>query len=295
MKIIFIGCVQSSEHFLKAIYRNTEANIVGIVTKTQSNFNADHVSLATFAKQHDIDWIDYKDNNTLLKWINEKCPDVIYCFGWSHLLPREIYSIASKGAVGYHPALLPQNRGRHPIIWALALGLKETGSTFFYLTEAADSGDIINQKVVSISENDDASKLYQKLLEIGEKQVVKLTDDLMKNRILPISQDESKANYWRKRSKKDGEIDWRMGSVNILRVIRALTKPYVGAHFVYQNEEYKVWSAKEIQMENWRYNNIEPGKVLAVNSDSFIIKTGDGLIEITECELQYTPKIGEYL
>ncbi|MFF2752170.1 methionyl-tRNA formyltransferase [Psychrobacillus sp. NPDC058041] len=295
MKIIFIGCVQSSEYFLKAVYRNTEAKIAGIVTKTQSNFNADHVSLEKFAIKHGIDWLDYKDNNTLLSWIHEKSPDVIYCFGWSHLLPREVYSIAKKGAVGYHPALLPQNRGRHPIIWALALGLKETGSTFFYLSDRADSGDILNQKVVSISESDDAGKLYQKLLKIGEKQVIQLTDDLINNRIIPIPQVERKANYWRKRSKKDGEIDWRMGSQNILQLVKALTKPYVGAHFVYQDHEYKVWSAKEVLLDDWNYKNIEPGKILAVSSDSFIVKTGDGLIEITECELKDIPKIGDYI
>lgn len=35
------------------------------------------------------------------------------------------------GVLGYHPAKLPQNRGRHPLIWALALGLKKSASTFF--------------------------------------------------------------------------------------------------------------------------------------------------------------------
>ena len=50
------------------------------------------------------------------------------------------------GILGYHPSLLPFNRGRHPIIWALALGLKETGSTFFFMDENADTGDIVSQK-----------------------------------------------------------------------------------------------------------------------------------------------------
>ena len=30
------------------------------------------------------------------------------------------------GVIGYHPAELPKNRGRHPLIWALVLGLKKT-------------------------------------------------------------------------------------------------------------------------------------------------------------------------
>jgi len=39
--------------------------------------------------------------------------------------------IAPLGVVGFHPAALPANRGRHPLIWALFLGLKKTASTFF--------------------------------------------------------------------------------------------------------------------------------------------------------------------
>lgn len=295
MKIVYIGCVQSSERFLKAIYKHTNAEIVGIVTKTQSDYNADHVSLVPFAEQHNVDWLDYQGNESLLNWILEKNPDVIYCFGWSYLLPESIYSIAKIGAVGYHPALLPQNRGRHPIIWALALGLKETGSTFFYLTEEADAGDILSQNVVVISESDDAATLYTKLLTIGEYQVVQMTDDLMNNRIIPIPQQNSKANYWRKRSKKDGEIDWRMGSNTILQLIKALTRPYVGAHLVYHSQECKIWSAEEVQLEDRKYENSEPGKVLAVASTSFTVKTGDGAINITESELHTIPKIGEYL
>ncbi|MFQ8877714.1 MAG: hypothetical protein ACLR7N_03875 [Roseburia hominis] len=41
-------------------------------------------------------------------------------------------------------------------------------------------------------------------------------------------------NVWRKRGKRDGEIDWRMSSRAIYNLVRALTKPYVGAHFVYR-------------------------------------------------------------
>lgn len=295
MKILFIGCVQSSEIFLNAIINNTSAEIVGIVTKSKSNFNADHVSLATIAEQRKIDWLDYTDNGNLLNWVSEKKPDIIYCFGWSHLLPKEIYNAAKKGAVGYHPALLPQNRGRHPIIWALALGLKETGSTFFYLTEDADAGDILSQKVVKINESDDANTLYNKLLQVGEEQVVKMTEDIINKIVKPFPQDECKVNYWRKRTKKDGEIDWRMGSKTILQLVKALTKPYVGAHFTYKNQEYKIWAAQHFQYEHTINANIEPGKIIATTSNSFIVKTADGLIEITDCELEIMPKVGEYL
>lgn len=78
--------------------------------------------------------IDINDNSSV-KFIRECNPDIIYCFGWSQLIKSEILNIPKLGVIGNHPAELPKNRGRHPIIWALALGLKQTASTFFIMNE----------------------------------------------------------------------------------------------------------------------------------------------------------------
>lgn len=294
MKILYIGCVESSKVFLKSVLDNTKAEVVGIVTKVVSNYNADHVPLNQIAEEYGIDWIDYENPQQLIKWIKLKQPDIIYCFGWSHLLPKEVYTYPKFGAIGYHPTLLPKNRGRHPIIWTIVLGLKETGSTFFYLSEIPDSGDIINQQIVNVEENETASSLYNKLLKVGQKQVIQVTEDLMNQKVKRIKQDESQATYWRKRSKKDGLIDWRMSAKSILRLINGLSKPYVGAHFVFNDSEIIVWQAEilsDIEVED----NIEPGKIIDVDNNSFTIKTGDSYLKVTNYEGDFEPKIGDYL
>lgn len=295
MKIVFIGCVESSHRFIQAIIKNTAAEIVGIVTKIHSDFNADHKSLVPFAEEHNIEWIDFGNNVQMEEWIKNKKPDLIYCFGWSHILPQSVFTLPRYGAVGYHPALLPANRGRHPIIWALVLGLKQSGSTFFFLTEEADAGDIINQKIVDIENDEDAGSLYEKLMKIGERQVIDLTNDFINQTIKPVKQDIIKANNWRKRSKKDGLIDWRMSTKSILCLIRALAKPYVGAHVVYQNEDFIIWKAEEVSGNITTLGNIEPGKVLESDGKTFVVKTGDSLVKIIEHDWVTVPKQGEYL
>lgn len=293
MKILLIGCVKSSERFLQAIYHKTTAEIVGVVTKIESNYNADHVSLNDFCEKNNIEWLNYENNKQLLNWVKQKNPDIIYCFGWSYLLPKEIYSIPPLGAIGYHPTLLPKNRGRHPIIWTLVLGLKETGSTFFYLTDIPDAGDILSQKRITLEDSEDANSLYEKLLFVGEQQVVEMTINIMSQTITPITQDEHQATYWRKRSRKDGEIDWRMNAKTILQLIKALTKPYVGAHFEYNNVDIIIWRAKILECDD--IENIEPGKIVNVNENSFVVKTADKLVQILEYEGDFIPKEGEYL
>ena len=295
MKLVFIGCVESSLRFVEEIYKNTSAEIVGIVTKTESAFNSDHVSLVDFAKKGGIDWHNFESNDRMENWIKSKSPDLIYCFGWSHILPLSICDIPKYGAVGYHPSLLPENRGRHPIVWALVLGLEKTGSTFFFLSNEADAGDILNQRIVEIKPTDDARILYNRLLEVGKEQVVILTEDFINNTIKPVKQDEMKANVWRKRSKKDGLIDWRMTTDSILRLISALSKPYVGAHAMYKGNEFVIWKAEEVKDLHFLYANIEPGKVIETSNDTFVVKTGNSLIKILEHELDKSPKPGEYL
>ena len=59
-------------------------------------------------------------------------PDLIICVGWSQILKSEILNIPKLGVIGFHPSKLPENRGKHPIIWSLVLGKKETASTFFH-------------------------------------------------------------------------------------------------------------------------------------------------------------------
>src|SRR5690606_14558084 len=112
--------------------------------------------------------------------------------------------------VGYHPTQLPYNRGRHPIIWTIVLGLRQTASTFFMITDEADAGDILSQETINVSSNDDANTLYKKLITVGETQIIELTNQFINNTVQPRKQDAALATTWRKRSKQDSKIDWRM-------------------------------------------------------------------------------------
>ena len=180
------------------------------------------------------------------------------------------------------------------MIWALALGLKETASTFFFMNEGADSGDILSQKKIEIDYNDNARSLYDKMVDTALEQIEEFLPNLEKNTFQRIRQDNSRVNYWRKRGEKDGEIDWRMPSYFIYNLVRALTKPYVGAHFPYKGEKVKTWRVEEVKTDSYR--NIEPGKIIDVYPDNtFLVKTGENSIKVLEHDLSKEPKKGEYL
>ena len=284
MDAVFIGCVKSSEIFLKKLCE-LDINIVGVITKEKSNYNSDFADLSILCRENGIDYIFTENINDkdCVTYIEDKKPDIIFCLGWSQLIKQQILKIPKRGTVGFHPAALPYNRGRHPLIWALALGLQETASTFFLMNEGADTGDIISQKKIAIKYEDDAAALYAKTLEAGCTQLEEIVSGFNNGELISLQQNISVGNSWRKRGKTDGKIDWRMSVRAIYNLVRALAKPYVGAHFEYQGLEYKVWKVKEIETAS--YNNIECGKVIEVfDSNHFLIKGYDGLIEVLECD-----------
>ena len=294
IRILFIGCVEGSYKLLNNLLEAGK-NIVGIITKEKSDFNSDFVDLAPLAHKYNIPCLYVKNINdeSNFNFVKSISPDICYCFGWSQLLKEEFINLFNLGVVGFHPAALPHNRGRHPIIWALALGLKETASTFFMINAGADEGAIISQEKIQITYEDDARTLYDKVLNTAMKQEIKFTNAFEKGEVNFIPQNSSEGNSWRKRSKADGQIDWRMSSRAIYNLVRSLTKPYVGAHFVFQEKDYKVWKVQELKFEG--LENIEAGKILSLNNDGSIdVKVYDGVIRLIDFE-KIQIKKGEYL
>lgn len=298
MKIGFIGCVESSLLALNVLLSLKQHNIevVAVITKDKSTFNTDHVDLSNVCKSNDIPFHFEENNNknASMEFMGVYQPDIIYCFGWSYLIEKEFIDMPPKGVIGFHPAKLPQNRGRHPIIWALALGLEVTASTFFQMEEGADTGPILSQVDIHIAKKDDAKALYNKILDSMALQIKDFTLALANGTAEFTCQDHSKATSWRKRTRKDGLIDWRMQAADIYNLIRALAKPYPGAEFQYLDELQSVWESK-ISKELFS-RNIEPGTILSIGDSSMIVKTGGNTaIELLNLKMNDFPQIGDYL
>ncbi|MFH1070328.1 MAG: formyltransferase family protein [Candidatus Glassbacteria bacterium] len=297
MRLVFIGCVEFSWTALERVLElGPVVQLAGVATRSESSFNADFRSLTPLAAKAGVPCFlaDGREQSEMAQWLASLRPEVIYCFGWSHLLRKDVLSIPPLGVVGYHPAALPKNRGRHPIIWSLVLGLKETASTFFFMDEGADSGDILDQRRVTIEDSDNAGSLYGKLTAVALEQIADFTPRLAAGRYTRKPQDHSRANYWRKRSRADGCIDWRMSARSICNLVRALAAPYQGAHCLAGGRELKIWRAELVEPDR-DLSNIEYGKILAVEPPGFTVKCGEGTVRIIEHEFDVLPEVGDYL
>lgn len=297
--VFFIGCVQSSAVALRALLARPEIKVSGVLTLQSSTFNADFVDIAEIASKFGVPvyYAEATDAQKLASLLRQNGSEVVFTIGWSQLIGAEILDIPRHGVVGFHPAALPQNRGRHPLIWALALGLDQTASTLFVMDDGVDSGPILSQMRVSITPQDDAQGLYDKVLALLPKQIDNIIDRLMTGELDPLPQNHMQATVWRKRGAPDGLIDWRMSAEAVHNLTRALTRPYIGAEFRYGTGLAKLWRCEVVAGDVPR--NAEPGKVLEVEARGPIIKTGmgagGGAVRLLETENCPNLNKGDYL
>lgn len=297
IRIALIGCVASSGVALRALFSLGEnrAQLVGVITRRSTAFNSDFVDIAKIARERDVPVLYAEDATTDLEqaaWLREIKPDLVFTIGWSRLLREDVLRVPPRGVIGFHPAALPANRGRHPLVWALVLGLPETASSFFLMGAGADDGPIVSQHTVFIAPTDTAQTLYEKILALIPMQITEIVDGFVSGTLLSRPQDERLANYWRKRGEDDGRIDWRMSAPSIYNLVRALSKPYPGAHFVMNDQAFKVWHCV---VKPDAPINIEPGKVLQVEGREVVVKAGSHAVRLVEHDLTILPSVGDYL
>jgi methionyl-tRNA formyltransferase len=289
MNIVFIGAVEFSRHTLGEVIA-AGGNVVAVLTLEAENarFNSDYADLRPLAEAHGIPVHLVKGTNSpeTVALVKSYDPDVVFVFGWSRLLADEMLAIPRLGCVGVHPALLPKNRGRHPLIWALVEGLTESGLTFFYLDAEADSGDILWQRPFPIVIEDDAADLYEKMKSLASLAIHEFVPQLADGTATRIPQDHSLATYWRKRGKEDGVIDWSSSSMVTYNLIRALARPYVGANSYLSGENITFWRAKPPLRAQQPRSDVPPGTIVAVDQGTIEIATGDGTITLLEYEYE---------
>ena len=293
LSYVFIGSVEYSAWCLRAL-AGCGADIREVFClHRDASVNSDYHDLGPMAEELGLSYryfVRIGDETSKLAAIG---PDVVFALGTSQILPPELLKVPRIGVVGSHPTLLPRNRGSNPIIWSLANGLTEGGVTLFWMDKGIDTGDIWAQKGFEITEADDAASVYEKVKAATGEIIGENLPDLERGVVRRVRQDDRAANRWRRRTKRDGGIDWRMGSKRIYDLVRALARPYPGAHCRYLGGEAKVW---EVRMDSGEgVENIEPGRVLSVEGSSFRVKTGDGVVEVLRHELDPVPMEGECL
>mgnify|MGYP001220350746 CR=1 FL=1 len=162
-------------------YSKTRKSLIKIVLVISNNSKAKGLVIANKSKIKNI-FINYstKKNfeNQSIKLLKDYNVDMICLAGFMKIFSGNFIKKFSKPILNIHPSLLPKYKGLNTHIKAIKNKDKYSGATVHIVTKKLDSGKIILQKKVKISESESSKTLEKKVLkvehEIYPKAIIKL-------------------------------------------------------------------------------------------------------------------------
>jgi methionyl-tRNA formyltransferase len=214
--------------------------------------------------------------------------DVVFVIGWTQIVRPQALRLAKTGMIGAHASLLPHNRGRAPINWALIKGMKETGNTLIWLAEGVDSGDIIDQRPIPITPYDTCASLYEKVADTNRDMILGVIPKLLAGEKPGRRQPRTDEPNLPGRKPDDGLINWSGSNLEVYDFVRALTRPYPGAFSRLDGQRWTVWQCALLPGNS--STKAAPGRVIGPmlspvdGACGQVIGCGEGAIALLEIE-----------
>ncbi len=283
LKVIFMGTPTFSVPILESLIENT--NVIMVVSQPDRERDRKGNYLFTPTKEvalkHNIEVFQPpKIKEDYEKIINLK-PDIIITCAYGQIIPTEILECPKYGCINVHGSLLPKLRGGAPIHHAIINGEKETGITIMYMDKLMDSGDIISQKKISISETDNLDTLYEKMSKLGKELLMDTLPSIINGTNKRIKQQEEDVTFGYNITKEEEKIDFNKPSINIYNLIRGLSS-IPGAYAYLDKKRLKIYESKITNLKSTK----KPGTIENITKEGMYISTKDNQIKITNIKLE---------
>lgn len=287
LKIVFYGTPDFAVATLQALVENGK-NVVGVVTAPDKPAGRGRSLNQSAVKKYAL-----TQNLKVLQPTNLKSEDfqrelqalqpdlqIVVAF---RMLPESVWKLPKKGTFNLHASLLPEYRGAAPINWAIINGETKTGITTFFIDDKIDTGEIILQKEVEISETDTAGTLHDKLMTAGSRLVLETVKRIEEGTVSTQKQPHSgelKTAY--KLHTDNTKIDWIRPGREIYNFIRGLS-PYPAAWCYFSQDDTEV----SIKIYKCSFENAEhdyPIGMIFTTKKEMKISVVDGYIKIEEIQ-----------
>jgi methionyl-tRNA formyltransferase len=239
MRIVFLGEDSFSKIVLASIV-NAGYNVVLAASPYYNN--SIHLKLMNYAVNKGIEYCRVKDVNGVdfCDKLRELSVDLIVTAHFEKLLKKDIIGIPRLGCINLHPSKLPLYRGMSPQHWPIINGDNKTGVTVHFIDEGVDTGDIICQKEVDIGEDMYVFDLQMEFRKIYRHIVVDAIRNIQNGGPFIKQPNGVCGSYYGRLKRRDTIISTDMRVVDAYRLVRGVSRPYMGAVF----GNYIIWTAR---------------------------------------------------
>ena len=288
--IVFMGTPVFAVECLKKLVKQ-KFNILGVITSTDKQRGRGRKISFSPVKEYALSKnikIFQPPNLKSEEFINKikKLNADLFVVVAFRMLPKILIGLPKEGSINLHASLLPNYRGAAPINWVIINGENNTGVTTFFINEKIDEGNIIDTKKITISENETAGSLHDKLIISGSKLLIESIKKIFTKKI-KVTQQKIGSNDKKapKITKEFCQINLELKSTQLIRFIRGLS-PYPGARIFQNNKIIKILNANSSK-------NIkgEKRKIFHFKNKLILNNNFEESIEITEIQVEGKKKM----
>jgi methionyl-tRNA formyltransferase len=278
MRILVIGQAPFGAKVLESLLEKGEDVVAVYTPPDRPGGRLDPLKEAAIAKGIPVfQPTTYKDDQVFAEYQNHD-PDLTILAFVTDIIPESYFKAPSRGAICYHPSLLPLHRGSSAINWAVIEGDSKTGLTIFWPDGGIDTGPILLQKEVEIGPDDTTGSLYfNHLFPMGVDAIVESVALIKEGKAPEIPQPEEGASYEPPCDDRVATIDWGKSVQDIYNLIRGCD-PQPGAYSYWQGEKIRFYGAK-LSLES---TEEAPGTVIRVDPDGFQVAADGGIISVSK-------------
>ena len=284
LRIIFAGTPDFAARHLQALI-NSEHQIVGVYSQPDrpagrgKKLKASEVK--ALALEHDLPVFQPQSLKTdeALEELSSLNADIMIVVAYGLILPKAILDAPRLGCLNVHGSILPRWRGAAPIQRAIWAGDQQTGVTIMQMDEGLDTGDMLHISRCPIDSTETSASLYTKLAELGPDALIDTINRLANGDITPEPQNDADANYAKKLSKDEANIDWSMDAEQIERNIRAFN-PWPVCFTQMRGNTVKIYQASVVEQSG------AAGTVLASDKNGIVVACGKHALSISELQPQ---------
>lgn len=228
MKILFMGTPDFAMFSLRALVEGGH-EIVGVVSQPDKPKGRGYALMPppvkVFAEGAGLPVYQpatLRDSNfaELLAQLN---PELIVVAAYGKILPESVLRFPKRGCINVHGSLLPEYRGAAPIQRAILDGKTVTGITIMDMDVGLDTGDMLLQKAVPLTDEDNFETLHDKLGICGAELLLQAVEALENGSCPRTPQNDAQATYAAKITKADALLNFDADSQTVYNQIRALS------------------------------------------------------------------------
>tara|TARA_Y100000590_G_scaffold303119_1_gene341740 strand:- start:2338 stop:3273 length:936 start_codon:yes stop_codon:yes gene_type:complete len=202
-------------------------------------------------------------------------PDVVVVVAYGVILKERLLSTAMHGAINVHPSILPRYRGPSPIQTAIASGDSETGVTVLKMDQSLDGGAIYGFCTTRIANTTTTAELSRELSGRGADLLVRTLDNIEREGVSPVPQDNSIATFTRTLRREDGEVAWLDSAIDIYNKWRAY-QPWPGLYSYVGDKTVKILDCRVVDE-----NCASPVGSVRFTGDELFVTTGQQALAIS--------------